>query len=208
MFMKKLLSLLIIFLFTLIIDGSLGVAENDINNNPTISNLKRKIYIENLIKQIEFESEIKIPNYVDFKYIEYMYNLANQFNLPIRMVFRLVYKESSFIDDIVSSEGAQGFMQIMPKTYEVYAKKLNIDTLNLDVNCRNIYIGMNMLKEFNDFWIEKGNSDDYSLMLSLASYNAGMGKVLYYKGIPPYKETINYIEFILTKRLNLNYLIT
>lgn len=198
--MKKSIFLLINLIFLFIINNSLGVTENDVNN-PTIERIKKEIYIKYLTKQIEFESEIVIPDYVDAKYVEYIYNLASELELPTRMVFRLIYKESCFVDT-VSSEGADGFMQIMPKTHEIYVKKLNVDSLNLDNNQKNIYIGMHMLKDLYDFWIERGNSDEYSWKLSLASYNAGIGKVLYYDGIPPYKETIKYIRFILMPSTN------
>lgn len=195
--MKKLMLLLIILISTIFINGPTGVAENDTNNNPTMKRIKREIYLKNMIQEIENESEIIIPDYVDIKYVEYMYDLSKKLELPTRMVFRLVYRESLFIDTISSPEGARGFMQVMPDTYEMYAKLFNLDSLNLDDNQKNIYIGMHMLRELYDFWIERDNSNKISWKLSLASYNAGMGKVLYYNGIPPYKETINYIGFVL-----------
>jgi soluble lytic murein transglycosylase-like protein len=207
--MKKLALLLIIFLFSFFIEGYLGyvgIAENENDGNSVIVRIKkemeRKAYLINLIQQIEAESEVIIPNYVDIKYVEYMYDLSKKLELPTRMVFRLVYKESYFINTNVSREGAKGFFQVMPNTYKLYAEMLNIDTLKLDDNQKNIYIGMYMLKDLYVFWTERGNSEKYSWKLCLASYNAGMGKVLHYHGIPPYDETISYIKFILQPPLN------
>jgi soluble lytic murein transglycosylase-like protein len=97
----------------------------------------------------------------------------------------------------VSPRGAYGFMQVMPSTDKLYNKALQLDTLKLDDNEKNIYIGMHILKDMYDYWISKGKPDSYSRKLSLACYNAGIGTVLYYNGIPPYKETIGYIRFIL-----------
>jgi soluble lytic murein transglycosylase-like protein len=195
--MKKFMLLLIILISTIFINGPTGVAENDTNNNPTIKKVKREIYLKNMIQEIESKSEITIPNYVDIKYIEYMYDLSKKLELSTRMVFRLIYRESLFIDTIMSPEGAYGFMQVMPSTHEMYTKLLNLDSLNLDDNQKNIYIGMHMLRDLYDFWIERDDSDKISWKLSLASYNAGIGKVLFYRGIPPYKETIKYIGFVL-----------
>ena len=184
-------------LFWFVIGGSLGGIENNAIKDYEIKKMKREIYLKDLIKEIEAEAEVIIPNYVDIKYVEYMYDLSKKLELPTRMVFRLVYKESDFIDTIVSPRGAYGFMQIMPSTDKLYNNALQVDTLKLDDNEKNIYIGMHILKDMYDYWISKGKPDSYSRKLSLACYNAGIGTVLYYNGIPPYEETIGYIRFIL-----------
>lgn len=190
--------LLIILVSTFFINGSYTSADNAGMNNPLIEKFKRQYYLENMVKEIEAESELKIPNYVDMKYIEYMYDLGKKLEIPTRLTFRLVFKESSFIDTVKSCEGAEGFMQLMPETEELYANALRVDTLHLDVNQENIYIGLNMLKDLYNYWNnDKGKPESYAWKLSLASYNAGIGKVLKYNGIPPYKETLKYIEFIL-----------
>ena len=195
--MKKFILLLMFVLFWFVIGGSLGGIENNAIKDYEIKKMKREIYLKDLIKEIEAEAEVIIPNYVDIKYVEYMYDLSKKLELPTRMVFRLVYKESDFIDTIVSPRGAYGFMQIMPSTDKLYNNALQVDTLKLDDNEKNIYIGMHILKDMYDYWISKGKPDSYSRKLSLACYNAGIGTVLYYNGIPPYKETISYIKFVL-----------
>ena len=195
--MKKFIQLLIFLLCWFCIDGSFGGVDNNTIKNYEIKRIKREMYLKNLIQQIEAESEVTIPDYVDIKYVEYMYDLSKKLNLPTRMVFRLVYRESAFIDTIVSREGAEGFFQVMPDTHELYRKALQVDTLKLDDNQKNIYIGMHMLKDLYDYWISKGKPNSYSWKLSLACYNAGIGKVLYYHGIPPYNEKISYIIFVL-----------
>lgn len=197
--MKKIVLTTVILIFSLFIGSPAGEAENTDNNGKSEFMLKieRQLYLANMIKEIEFESEVKIPGYVDIKYIEYMYDLSKKLDLSTRVVFRLVFKESSFIDTAYSDEGAEGFMQVMPKTREYYGEKLRVNTLGLDKNQENIYIGLNMLKDLYQYWNGKGNTEICSLQLTLASYNAGIGKVLKYKGVPPYEETLNYIKFIL-----------
>ena len=196
--MRKILLTFGILIFSLFINGTVGVAETDDKcKTDMVERFKRRVYLEEMIKEIEFEAEVKIPKYVEIEYIEYMYDLAKEYEIPTRLTFRLVFKESSFIDTVKSSEGAHGFMQLMPETQELYSKRLNIDTLNLDSNCQNIYIGMNLLKNLHDYWVKKGNSSEYSWMLTLACYNAGIVSVIKYEGVPPYSETIKYIDFIL-----------
>ena len=216
--MKKIFLLLIILVSTFFINGSYTSADNNSENSGNNSekivnillekerakyiNMYQEIYKKSVIQQIEFESEIIIPDYFDFKYIEYTYNVANQLGLTTRVAFRLMFRESSFINTIISPKGAKGLMQLMPDTRNLYYKALRVDTLHLDKNQEDIYIGMNYMKDLHAYWCKKGNSENYSWKLSLASYNAGTGSVLKYKGIPPYKETNEFILYILRSHSN------
>ena len=162
----------------------------------------QEIYEKTLIQRIEFESEIIIPDYFAFKYVEYTYETAKQFDIPPRVVFRLMFKESSFIDTAKSCVGAYGLMQLMPDTRRLYYNKLRIDTLNLDKNQQDIYIGLSYIKDLREFWRKRGNAEKNLLLLTIASYNAGPGKVIKHHGIPPYKETQNFVSFILRPHSN------
>lgn len=179
---------------------STNTAEMELENK--MADLENKIRVQNLIKYIESECEIIVPSHIDTKYIEYTYNLANELKIPTRTAFRLMYKESNFRDTVVSKVGAQGLMQLMPKTRSKYYELLRIDTLNLDKNQQDIYIGMNMMNDLYEFWLDKGYSEKTSWILTLASYNAGKGNVIKYKGIPPYKETQDFVTFILKTHSN------
>jgi hypothetical protein len=171
-----------------------------------IAKLEKDIYITNLIQNIEFESEIIIPNYIDIRYVEYIYNIADTLKIPTRTAFRLVYKESSFVDTVASPAGAQGLMQLMPSTKQMFRNMLRTDTLGLDKNQEDINIGLTYLKDLYEFWLDRGNPDKVSWRLSLASYNAGKGRVLEYRGIPPYKETIEFVAFIARSHSNPEFL--
>jgi soluble lytic murein transglycosylase-like protein len=93
-------------------------------------------------------------------------------------------------------------MQLMPSTRKDYYNNLRVDTLHLDKNQEDIYIGMHYLKDLYLFWLKRGNPEKSSWRLALASYNAGPALVLKYKGIPPYKETTEFINFILKPHSN------
>jgi soluble lytic murein transglycosylase-like protein len=180
----------------------LTIAELESQMNKRFAEIEREAYIRNLIQYIEFESEIIVPNHIETKYVEYIYVTANQLKIPSRTAFRLVKQESNFRDTVISPMGAKGLMQLMPETRSTYYKQLRLDTLNLDSNQEDIYIGLNMLNDLQMYWRGKGNSISYSWKLSLASYNAGKGNVQKYKGVPPFKETQNFVAFILKSHSN------
>ena len=162
----------------------------------------QEIYERSFIQQIEFESELIIPDRIDFKYVEYTYNLSQEIGISPRIMFRLMFKESSFHYDVTSKAGAKGLMQLMPATRETYYKKLRVDTLNLDRYQQDIYIGAYYVKELQEFWRSRGNSEKNLMKLSLAAYNAGPNNVMKYKGVPPYKETQDFVNFILKPHSN------
>ena len=158
--------------------------------------LYQNIYERSLIQQIEFESEIVIPDYIDFKYVEYAYKVSKELEISPRIAFRLIFRESSFDDKVVSKAGAKGLTQLMPSTRRTYYNSLRVDTLNLDKNQQDIYIGLYYLKDLYEFWKDRGNPETVLWKLSVASYNSGTGPVIKYKGIPPYKETSEFVVFI------------
>jgi len=162
----------------------------------------QEIYEQSVIQQIEFESEVVIPSYIDFKYVEYTYKISQELNISPRITFRLIFKESSFVDTVKSKVGASGLMQLMPGTREKFYNELRIDTMNLDKNQEDIYIGLQYLIYLNEFWRERGNSEKNIMRLSIAAYNAGYGNVIKYKGVPPYKETQDFVYFILRPHSN------
>jgi len=93
--------------------------------------------------------------------------------------------ESCFNSEAVSPKGAQGLMQLMPAT----AKRFGVeDSFDTDANIRagTKYLQF-LLKYFED-----------DLLDAIAAYNAGEGTVKKYKGIPPYKETREYVSKVST----------
>ncbi len=93
------------------------------------------------------------------------------------------YHESRFKADVTSKSGAMGVMQLMPET----AKGLGVR--NAYDPEENIMGGAKLLKKLSDLY--GGN-----LELMLAGYSAGIGAVRKYGGVPPYKETTDYIANI------------
>lgn len=110
--------------------------------------------------------------------------IAPRYNIESRLVLALIQQESNFNTRAVSHKGATGLMQLMPDT----AKRFGVKDIN-DPN-QNIKGGIRYLK-----WLLKHYKGD--VRLALAGYNAGENAVASYQGIPPYKETQNYVKRIL-----------
>ena len=92
----------------------------------------------------------------------------------------IAHAESGFDDDAVSPEGAQGLMQLMPDVQGDYGVLDPFDPVqSIDAAARHLRA---LLARY------KG---DYAL--AAAAYNAGIGTVTKYRGVPPYAETIAYV---------------
>ena len=114
-------------------------------------------------------------------YLELARDAALKNNVPVDLFLRLVQQESGWNAEAVSPKGALGLAQLMPDT----AKLLRVDALdpadNLEGGARYLY---QQYRRFN------------SWRLALAAYNAGPEAVDRHGGVPPYKETQDYVKAI------------
>jgi soluble lytic murein transglycosylase-like protein len=108
---------------------------------------------------------------------------AKKFDVDAALVSAVIKAESDFNPHELSNKGAQGLMQLMPGTAARFGVTNSFDPV------ANIYGGTRYLR-----WLLTkfdGNAD-----LAVAAYNAGEGNVWKYNGVPPFRETINYINRI------------
>ena len=116
------------------------------------------------------------------RFYEYALTVANRYDIPSQIFFNLIATESNWDPVVTSERGAVGLTQLMPRT----ALELGVNPWNAR---QNIEGGARYLRQQHDRF---GTWE-----LALAAYNAGPGAVEKYGGIPPYKETQNYVQKIL-----------
>lgn len=117
------------------------------------------------------------------KYDKIIVEAAKHFDVDAALVSAVIKAESDYDARTVSHKGARGLMQLMPATAARFGVTNAFDPV------ANIYGGTRYLR-----WLLKtfdGNAD-----LAVAAYNAGEGNVWKYKGVPPFRETVTYINRI------------
>ena len=107
---------------------------------------------------------------------------AAKHGVDVRVVDALIQVESAYRSRAVSPKGARGLMQVMPTTGRRYGA---LDLFDPKVN---VDAGVRHLKKL---------LSRYDLPLALAAYNAGEAAVDRFGGIPPFRETQNYVTRIL-----------
>ncbi len=113
---------------------------------------------------------------------------ARKLGLPPEFVKSVARIESAFQQKAISPKGAIGVMQLMPGT----ARELGVDPHDAE---QNIEGGTRLLR---DLLVKYQNEPD-QVRRALAAYNAGAGAVARYNGTPPYAETQNYVNKVLTE---------
>lgn len=129
------------------------------------------------------EKKPDIPSYTRRQIRKFIRAAANKHGVSPAFVDAVVRTESNYDPSVTSSKGAQGIMQIMPAT----AQWLGLED-PWDAE-KSIDAGTKYLRKLLDRY-----DDDYEL--AAAAYNAGMGNVEKYDGVPPFSETQEYVKKI------------
>ena len=126
----------------------------------------------------------RLPEVVRTRYSQEIREIAARHRVDADLVEAVIRVESAFNPRAVSNKGAQGLMQLMPRTASALGVRNVFDPY------QNIEGGVRHLRYLLDRY--PGN-----VPLALAAYNAGEKAVDQYHGIPPYGETTQYVQKIL-----------
>jgi soluble lytic murein transglycosylase len=145
-------------------------------NAPSSSIQKYRLYIK--------ERPQVTQRYSSEKYDSLISDASERHGVSFPLLKAIIKAESDFDPHAVSKKGAKGLMQIMPENFKPLGIRDPFDPW------QNINAGARYFKQMYDRF--KGK-----LALSLAAYNAGPTAVDYYKTIPPYEETEEYVRRVL-----------
>ena len=115
-------------------------------------------------------------------YAELIESMSQANGVDPLLVRALIQVESNYKPKARSPRGAMGLMQLMPSTAREYNVRNPFDPR------ANLEAGIKRLKSLIDRW---------GVELALAAYNAGEGAVMKFNGVPPYRETRDYVARIL-----------
>lgn len=136
-----------------------------------------------LLIKSDTESGLNVPDPGDLK--RFVRKASIEHRVPQSLIYAVIEVESDGETQALSGKGARGLMQLMPET----ARDLGVSD-PLDPR-QNIFGGAKYLKKML-------NQFDGDLEQALAAYNAGPTRVRKHDGIPPYRETQQFVQRVKT----------
>jgi soluble lytic murein transglycosylase-like protein len=113
------------------------------------------------------------------------------YKVDARLIMAMVIVESGFNPNATSRSGAQGLGQLMPGTASGLGVRNSYDSIE------NLYGTVKLVRGHLDTYKKQTGEDFEALVLALAAYNAGGGAVRRHGGVPPYRETQNYVRKVI-----------
>jgi soluble lytic murein transglycosylase-like protein len=114
-----------------------------------------------------------------------------RYGVDARLIMAMVLVESGFNPEAKSYAGAMGLGQLMPGTANGMGITNAYDTY------QNLYGTVRVIRGHIERYTKKTGDGFEGLILALAAYNAGSGNVRKHGGVPPFKQTQNYIRKVI-----------
>ncbi|MFY9235211.1 MAG: lytic transglycosylase domain-containing protein [Fimbriimonadaceae bacterium] len=133
----------------------------------------------------------RLSNNEAYRIAQGVIGFSIHYGVDARLIMAMVMTESGFNPKATSRAGAQGLGQLMPGTARGMGVSNSYDSIE------NLYGTVKLVRgHLATYTAKTGNSFD-GLVLMLAAYNAGSGAVRKHGGVPPYRETQNYIRKVI-----------
>jgi soluble lytic murein transglycosylase-like protein len=159
------------------------IVDDEVLPPAVVAEVKKIVEEEGIFPRRSWHYDEKRGPLVKSKFDKMIVAAAKKFDVDATLVSAVIQAESDFNSHEISNKGARGLMQLMPATAERFGV---VDSYDPEAN---IYGGVRYLRWLLQTF--KGNAD-----LAIAAYNAGEGNVWKYDGVPPFRETINYVNRI------------
>lgn len=118
---------------------------------------------------------------------------AKTAGLPVGIIAAQLQQESNWNPKAQSPVGAKGLAQFMPGTWAEWGNGKDVFDPFASIDAQGRY-----MKHLGEFVADMASSENEKVKLTLAAYNAGPGNVQKYNGVPPFKETREYVKKIMT----------
>ena len=159
------------------------IVDDEVVSAEIVEEVNKAVAHEGIFPKLSWRYDEKRGPIFKSKFDRLIVEAAKKFDVDAALVSAVIKAESDFNPREISNKGARGLMQLMPGTALRYGVTDSYDPT------ANVYGGVRYLR-----WLLQtfeGNAD-----LAVAAYNAGEGNVWKYEGVPPFRETINYVNRI------------
>ena len=155
------------------------------SSKPPPPGISAKVFTAKSAKYSVVKTPVRGARLYPDRYSTIIDKTARRYQMDPALIKAVIHAESAFNPRAVSKKGAKGLMQLMPSNIRIYGVN------NPFSPSQNIKAGSGLLAKL----LRKYKGD---IRLALAAYNAGEGAVKKYRGMPPFKETKEYVPKVLS----------